>query len=124
MTAGPFADQIDFLDPPLHQALPVKVDGSEQLRPKPGPVKVFLMRRLRHLTRGDDRTLTVRERDVMRLAAQGLTNKAIAQELNITEGTIKLCPRGTGKRKGFLSQPAEASSAFWWQSGEIDGRAH
>jgi len=104
MTAGPFADQIDFLDPPLHQALPVKVDGSEQLRPKPGPVKVFLMRRLRHLTRGDDRTLTVRERDVMRLAAQGLTNKAIAQELNITEGTIKLHLHNIYRKLGIKSR--------------------
>jgi len=90
MTPGPFADQIDFLDPPLHQALPVKVDGSKKLRPKLGHVKVFLMRRLRHLTRGDDRTLTVREREVMRLAAEGFTNRAIAHELEITEATIKL----------------------------------
>ncbi len=34
--------------------------------------------------------LSLREREVMLLAAQGITNKAIARELNITEGTTKL----------------------------------
>ena len=34
--------------------------------------------------------LSVREREVMLLAAKGLANKVIARELNITEGTIKL----------------------------------
>ena len=34
--------------------------------------------------------LSVRERQVARLAAEGLANKTIARELNITEGTIKL----------------------------------
>jgi DNA-binding NarL/FixJ family response regulator len=48
------------------------------------------MRRLRRSTRSVDRTPTVREREVMRLAAKGLTNRAIAHELNVTEGTIKL----------------------------------
>jgi DNA-binding NarL/FixJ family response regulator len=34
--------------------------------------------------------LSVRERQVTLLAAEGLANKVIAHELNITEGTIKL----------------------------------
>ncbi|MGC2461751.1 MAG: LuxR C-terminal-related transcriptional regulator [Steroidobacteraceae bacterium] len=32
----------------------------------------------------------MREREVMRLAAEGLTNRAIAHELRVSEGTIKL----------------------------------
>ena len=32
----------------------------------------------------------MREREVMRLAAEGLTNKAIAHQLRVSEGTIKL----------------------------------
>jgi len=34
--------------------------------------------------------LSRREREVMLLAAKGLSNKAIARELDIREGTIKL----------------------------------
>jgi DNA-binding NarL/FixJ family response regulator len=34
--------------------------------------------------------LSKREREVMLLAAKGLSNKAIARELNLSEGTIKL----------------------------------
>lgn len=38
----------------------------------------------------DRDVLSAREREVMLLAVKGLTNKVIARELNITEGTIKL----------------------------------
>jgi DNA-binding NarL/FixJ family response regulator len=38
----------------------------------------------------DRDVLSAREREVMLLAIKGLTNKVIARELNITEGTIKL----------------------------------
>lgn len=34
-------------------------------------------------------TLTARENDVMRLVAEGMSNKQIARRLNLTEGTIK-----------------------------------
>ena len=34
--------------------------------------------------------LSRREREVMLLAANGLSNKAIARELSVSEGTIKL----------------------------------
>ena len=34
--------------------------------------------------------LNKRERDVVFLAIKGFTNKAIARELNITEGTVKV----------------------------------
>ena len=35
-------------------------------------------------------TLTVRQRDVLRLLAKGLPNKLIARELGLTEGTVKV----------------------------------
>ena len=34
--------------------------------------------------------LTIREREAMLLAAKGFTNKTIARELNVTEGTVKV----------------------------------
>ena len=36
------------------------------------------------------RSLTRRQRDVMRLLALGRSNKAIAQELELAEGTVKV----------------------------------
>lgn len=36
------------------------------------------------------RTLTARELDIVRMIAQGLRNKAIAERLSITEGTVKI----------------------------------
>jgi two-component system, NarL family, nitrate/nitrite response regulator NarL len=33
--------------------------------------------------------LSVREHEVMRLAAQGLSNRAIARRLKLTEGSVK-----------------------------------
>jgi DNA-binding NarL/FixJ family response regulator len=98
------------------------------------------MRKLRHVLRSVDRThgslnnevLTVREREVMRLAVKGLTNKAIAHELNVTEGTIKLHLHNIYRKLGINSRFALAlllnkrlpeptrradSSARWRQSG-------
>lgn len=41
-------------------------------------------------TQGDLERLTTREREVLTLVAQGLTNKAIARELGIGPGTVKV----------------------------------
>ena len=75
------------------------------------------MRNLRHVVRGVDRThgslnwevLTVREREVMRLAAEGLANKAIAHELNVSEGTIKLHLHSIYRKLGIKSRFALAA---------------
>ena len=50
--------------------------------------RVAAMNQINRLSAYD--VLSRREREVMLLAAKGLSNKAIARELNISEGTIKL----------------------------------
>ncbi len=70
------------------------------------------MKRLRRLGRSVNRmrgslnwaTLSVREREVMRLAAKGLSNRAIAHELKVTEGTIKLHLHNIYRKLGVKSR--------------------
>ena len=51
----------------------------------------------------------MREREVMRLAAEGLANKAIAQELNVSEGTIKLHLHSIYRKLGIENRFALAA---------------
>ena len=52
--------------------------------------------------------LSPRERQVMLLAAKGLANKAIAHELNVAEGTIKLHLHRVYQKLGIKSRFALA----------------
>jgi len=52
--------------------------------------------------------LSQRERDVTVLAAKGLANKAIARELNVTEGTVKLHLHSVYRKLGINSRFALA----------------
>jgi DNA-binding NarL/FixJ family response regulator len=52
--------------------------------------------------------LSVREREVMLLAAKGFTNKGIARELKVTEGTVKLHLHRVYKKLGIKSRFALA----------------
>jgi DNA-binding NarL/FixJ family response regulator len=52
--------------------------------------------------------LSPREREVMVLAAKGLANKAIARELNVAEGTIKLHLHRVYQKLGIKSRFALA----------------
>jgi two-component system, NarL family, nitrate/nitrite response regulator NarL len=42
------------------------------------------------MTAADRKFLTLREREVVSLVSQGLSNKEVARRLNIVEGTVKL----------------------------------
>jgi two-component system nitrate/nitrite response regulator NarL len=48
-----------------------------------------LARRLNHVTAGGRRALAPRERQLIRFVRQGLRNREIAEELGVTEGTVK-----------------------------------
>ena len=71
------------------------------------------MIKLRRLVRNIDRThgdaLSVREREVVRLAAEGFTNKAIARQLGISDGTVKLHLHSVYRKLGIKSRFALAA---------------
>jgi len=48
--------------------------------------------------------LTARQQEVMKLIIQGLSNKAIASQLNISEGTVKTHTTAILKSRGFFSR--------------------
>jgi DNA-binding NarL/FixJ family response regulator len=52
--------------------------------------------------------LSVREREVMLLAAKGLANKVIARDLNVAEGTVKLHLHRVYQKLGIKSRFALA----------------
>jgi DNA-binding NarL/FixJ family response regulator len=52
--------------------------------------------------------LSIREREVMRLAGKGFANKTIALELNVTEGTIKLHLHNIYQKLGIKGRVALA----------------
>lgn len=54
--------------------------------------------------RPGDELLTPRQLDVLRLLARGLSNKAIASELNISESTVKVHIRAIMERTGMLNR--------------------
>jgi DNA-binding NarL/FixJ family response regulator len=49
-----------------------------------------ILRRPRSTPLTPDATLTQREREIVRLVAEGLRNREIAQRLSISEGTVKI----------------------------------
>jgi len=50
--------------------------------------------------------LSMREREVMLLAVEGLSNKAIARQLNVTEGTVKVHLHKVYDKLGIHSRSA------------------
>jgi DNA-binding CsgD family transcriptional regulator len=92
-------------------------DVLELLRPhlRAREARAALRRRLRDLKVADDEatesdaTLTIREREVVFLAAQGKTNAQIAAELWITPGTVKKHLENVYAKLGVTGRAAAAS---------------
>lgn len=90
----------------LHQAASGKMVLSETLMP-------ILAASLRENRSGSDRSiqlLTPRERDILKLLAQGLSNKVIARKLSITESTVKVHVKHLLKKMKLRSR---VEAAVW-----------
>ncbi len=67
-----------------------RVHRGERTVPQTLVDRVRLRQLQRTTTGADDSALTARERDIVRLVALGRRNKAVAEALSITEGTVKI----------------------------------
>ena len=66
----------------------------------------------RRLQRGLIESLTDREREVMRLVAEGLSNKEVARRLKISEGTTKIHLHKIYEKLGIANRTALAAVAI------------
>lgn len=90
----------------LHQAAAGEMVLSEALT----PVLVASLRANRATTERDVNQLTPRERDILKLIAQGLPNKMIARRLDITESTVKVHVKHMLKKMKLKSR---VEAAVW-----------
>ncbi len=60
--------------------------------------------------RSDAKTMTKRERQILKLISAGMTNKHIARKLDITEGTVKVHIKHLFKKLGLKSR---VEAAIW-----------
>ncbi|MEH0833767.1 two-component system response regulator NarL [Pectobacterium cacticida] len=90
----------------LHQAASGKMVLSETLT----PILAASLRENRHSSDRDIQQLTPRERDILKLLAQGLSNKVIARKLTITESTVKVHVKHLLKKMKLKSR---VEAAVW-----------
>ena len=90
----------------LHQAAAGEMVLSEALT----PVLAASLRANRATTERDVNQLTPRERDILKLIAQGLPNKMIARRLDITESTVKVHVKHMLKKMKLKSR---VEAAVW-----------
>jgi two-component system nitrate/nitrite response regulator NarL len=74
------------------------------------PVLTASLRERRPSTERDIQSLTPRERDIIKLIAEGLPNKMIARRLNITESTVKVHVKHLLKKMKLKSR---VEAAVW-----------
>lgn len=90
----------------LHQAAAGQMVLSEALT----PVLAASLRENRPAAERDIQQLTPRERDILKLIAQGLPNKMIARKLTITESTVKVHVKHLLKKMKLKSR---VEAAVW-----------
>ncbi|MDR3434383.1 MAG: two-component system response regulator NarL [Rouxiella aceris] len=90
----------------LRQAAAGKMVLSEALT----PILAASLRENRPGTDRDIQSLTPRERDIIKLIAEGLPNKMIARRLNITESTVKVHVKHLLKKMRLKSR---VEAAVW-----------
>ena len=90
----------------LHQAAAGQMVLSEALT----PVLAASLRENRPAVERDIQQLTPRERDILKLIAQGLPNKLIARKLTITESTVKVHVKHLLKKMKLKSR---GEAAVW-----------
>jgi two-component system nitrate/nitrite response regulator NarL len=90
----------------LHQAAAGEMVLSEALT----PVLAASLRANRATSDRDINQLTPRERDILKLIAQGLPNKMIARRLDITESTVKVHVKHMLKKMKLKSR---VEAAVW-----------
>jgi two-component system nitrate/nitrite response regulator NarL len=90
----------------LHQAAAGKMVLSETLT----PILAASLRENRPSAERDIQLLTPRERDILKLIAQGLPNKMIARKLTITESTVKVHVKHLLKKMKLKSR---VEAAVW-----------
>ncbi|MGC6387154.1 two-component system response regulator NarL [Ewingella sp. S1.OA.A_B6] len=90
----------------LHNAAAGKMVLSEALT----PVLAASLRESRPSGDRDIQSLTPRERDIIKLIAEGLPNKVIARRLNITESTVKVHVKHLLKKMKLKSR---VEAAVW-----------
>ncbi|ULR29423.1 two-component system response regulator NarL [Dickeya fangzhongdai] len=90
----------------LHQAAAGKMVLSDALT----PVLAASLRETRSSDTRDIQQLTPREKDILKLIAQGMPNKVIARKLTITESTVKVHVKHLLKKMKLRSR---VEAAVW-----------
>ena len=90
--------------------------GQQIFSPKLSQIMANALRNKTNDTSNKQAELTSRELEIVKLIAQGKTNKEIARELNITEATVKVHVKNLLKK---LSLKSRVEAALWAVSNKI-----